>query len=89
MTIIFGFSRAYFMVAMTVPSALVHFLKELLPHKTLAELYSSVGLHKQGKTEFYRELLTHQGSLWGQVLPLAPGAFGVRSCPLPQSNFLI
>ncbi len=59
MTIIFGFSRAYFMVELPVPSALVHFLKELLPHKTLAELYSSVGLHKQGKTEFYRELLQH------------------------------
>ncbi|MFC4654918.1 bifunctional isocitrate dehydrogenase kinase/phosphatase [Rheinheimera marina] len=59
MSIIFGFSRAYFMVEMTVPSALVHFLRELLPHKTLAELYSSVGLHKQGKTEFYRELLQH------------------------------
>lgn len=59
MTIIFGFSRAYFMVETPVPSALVHFLKELLPHKTLAELYASVGLHKQAKTEFYRELLHH------------------------------
>jgi isocitrate dehydrogenase kinase/phosphatase len=59
MTIIFGFSRAYFMVATEVPSALVHFLRELLPHKTLAELYASIGLHKQGKTEFYRELLSH------------------------------
>lgn len=59
MTIIFGFSRAYFMVDLPVPSALVHFLRELLPHKTLAELYASVGLHKQGKTEFYRELLQH------------------------------
>jgi len=59
MTIIFGFSRAYFMVETPVPSALIHFLKELLPHKTLAELYASVGLHKQAKTEFYRELLHH------------------------------
>lgn len=59
MTIIFGFSRAYFMVSCPVPSALVHFLRELLPHKTLAELYASIGLHKQGKTEFYRELLAH------------------------------
>lgn len=59
MSIIFGFSRAYFMVQCPVPSALVHFLRELLPHKTLAELYAAIGLHKQGKTEFYRELLTH------------------------------
>lgn len=59
MSIIFGFSRAYFMVECPVPSALVHFLRELLPHKTLAELYAAIGLHKQGKTEFYRELLLH------------------------------
>ncbi len=76
MTIIFGFSRAYFMVAMTVPSALVHFLKELLPHKTLAELYSSVGLHKQGKTEFYRELLTHLDKSADQFVA-APGIRGM------------
>jgi isocitrate dehydrogenase kinase/phosphatase len=76
MTIIFGFSRAYFMVEMTVPSALVHFLKELLPHKTLAELYSSVGLHKQGKTEFYRELLTHLDKSTDQFVA-APGIRGM------------
>lgn len=76
MTIIFGFSRAYFMVEMTVPSALVHFLKELLPHKTLAELYSSVGLHKQGKTEFYRELLTHLDKSSDQFVA-APGIRGM------------
>jgi len=76
MTIIFGFSRAYFMVEMTVPSALVHFLKELLPHKTLAELYSSVGLHKQGKTEFYRELLTHLEKSTDQFVA-APGIRGM------------
>jgi isocitrate dehydrogenase kinase/phosphatase len=76
MTIIFGFSRAYFMVEMTVPSALVHFLKELLPHKTLAELYSSVGLHKQGKTEFYRELLTHLDKSNDQFVA-APGIRGM------------
>lgn len=76
MTIIFGFSRAYFMVEMTVPSALVHFLKELLPHKTLAELYSSIGLHKQGKTEFYRELLTHLDKSSDQFVA-APGIRGM------------
>jgi isocitrate dehydrogenase kinase/phosphatase len=76
MTIIFGFSRAYFMVEMTVPSALVHFLKELLPHKTLAELYSSVGLHKQGKTEFYRELLGHLDKSTDKFVA-APGIRGM------------
>ncbi|MEJ2677125.1 MAG: bifunctional isocitrate dehydrogenase kinase/phosphatase, partial [Acidihalobacter sp.] len=59
MTVIFGTSRAYFMVETQAPSALVYFLKELLPHRKVAELYSAIGFHKQGKTEFYRELLTH------------------------------
>ena len=76
MTIIFGFSRAYFMVETQVPSALVHFLRELLPHKTLAELYASIGLHKQGKTEFYRELLNHLGKSNDQFVA-APGTRGM------------
>ena len=76
MTIIFGFSRAYFMVSTQVPSALVHFLRELLPHKTLAELYASIGLHKQGKTEFYRELLSHLAKSNDQFVA-APGVKGM------------
>ncbi|MDX1678785.1 bifunctional isocitrate dehydrogenase kinase/phosphatase [Arsukibacterium sp.] len=76
MSIIFGFSRAYFMVQCPVPSALVHFLKELLPHKTLAELYASIGLHKQGKTEFYRELLSHLTHSRDQFVA-APGIRGM------------
>lgn len=76
MSIIFGFSRAYFMVQCPVPSALVHFLQELLPHKTLAELYASIGLHKQGKTEFYRELLSHLTKSNDQFVA-APGIRGM------------
>lgn len=76
MSVIFGFSRAYFMVDVPVPSALVYFLKELLPHKTLAELYSAVGLHKQGKTEFYRELLSHLGQSVDSFIA-APGVRGL------------
>lgn len=76
MSIIFGFSRAYFMVECPVPSALVHFLRELIPHKTLAELYAAIGLHKQGKTEFYRELLAHLGHSKDQFVA-APGTRGM------------
>lgn len=59
MATIFGFARSYFMVETDAPSALVRFLKDLMPRKTLAELYASIGFHKQGKTEFYREFLHH------------------------------
>jgi isocitrate dehydrogenase kinase/phosphatase len=56
---LFSFARAYFMVDMEVPSAYVQFLRTLMPRKTRAELYSQVGLQKQGKNLFYRDLLFH------------------------------
>ncbi|MBC7664217.1 MAG: bifunctional isocitrate dehydrogenase kinase/phosphatase [Caulobacter sp.] len=57
--LLFSTARAYFMVEMGVPSATVQFLRTLMPRKTRAELYSQVGLQKQGKALFYRDLLTH------------------------------
>lgn len=75
-SIIFGYSRAYFMVEAQAPSAVVHFLKDLLPHKTLCELYSSIGFHKQAKTEFYRELLDHLSDSDDQFC-VAPGIKGM------------
>lgn len=56
---LFSFARAYFMVDMEVPSAYVQFLKSILPNKPAAEIYTMLGLQKQGKTLFYRDLLHH------------------------------
>jgi isocitrate dehydrogenase kinase/phosphatase len=56
---LFNFSRAYFMVDMDVPSAYVRFLRSLMPAKPESELYTMLGLHKQGKTLFYRDMLAH------------------------------
>ncbi|MES9941429.1 MAG: bifunctional isocitrate dehydrogenase kinase/phosphatase [Candidatus Thiodiazotropha sp. 6PLUC2] len=55
----FNFARAYFMAKTPVPTATVAFLKSIMPYKTLSELYMSIGLHKQAKNEFYRDLLSH------------------------------
>jgi isocitrate dehydrogenase kinase/phosphatase len=41
------------------PFELVRFLKMLMPRKRLAELYTAIGYHKHGKTEFYRDFLNH------------------------------
>ncbi|MDX1374532.1 MAG: bifunctional isocitrate dehydrogenase kinase/phosphatase [Burkholderiales bacterium] len=57
--ILFSFARAYFLVDMEVPAAYVSFLRTLMPRKPRAELYMAVGLHKQGKTLFYRDLHYH------------------------------
>ena len=56
---LFSFARAYFMVDMEVPSAYVQFLRSLMPRKPRAEIYSALGLQKQGKNLFYRDLLLH------------------------------
>ena len=56
---LFSFARAYFLVDMEIPSAYVQFLRSLMPHKPRSEIYSALGLHKQGKTLFYRDFLQH------------------------------
>lgn len=58
-SILFSLSRAYFMVDMQVPSGYVHFLQSMLPAKPRSELYTALGLGKQGKTLFFRDLLHH------------------------------
>ena len=58
-SVLFSFSRAYFMVDMEVPSAYVQFLRSIMPHKPASELYTMLGLQKQGKTLFYRDFLHH------------------------------
>ena len=57
--VLFSFARAYFFVDMEVPAACVSFLRWLMPRKPRAELYMAVGLAKQGKTLFYRDLHYH------------------------------
>jgi isocitrate dehydrogenase kinase/phosphatase len=59
MELLFSYARAYFLVDMPVPSAYVSFLRSLMPRKPRAEIYSGVGLQKQGKNIFYRDLLHH------------------------------
>ncbi|MFI4930401.1 MAG: bifunctional isocitrate dehydrogenase kinase/phosphatase [Burkholderiales bacterium] len=57
--LLFSFARAYFMVEMEIPSAYVQFLRSLMPKKPRSEMYSAIGLHKQGKNLFYRDFLYH------------------------------
>ena len=76
LALIFSFTRAYFMVDMDVPSGLVGFLKTLLPTKSHADLYTSIGLQKQGKTLFYREFLHHLKHSSDKLI-IAPGIKGM------------
>ncbi|MEW6982262.1 bifunctional isocitrate dehydrogenase kinase/phosphatase [Colwelliaceae bacterium 6471] len=76
MAVVFGFARAYFFVDCQHPHALVSFLKRLIPHKTKADLYSAIGFHKQGKTQFYRDFLNHLATS-DDKLELAAGIKGM------------
>lgn len=74
--LLFAFSRAYFMVDMEVPSTYVDFLSSMLPGKPKAELYTSLGLQKHGKTLFYRDFLHHLKHSTDDFI-IAPGIRGL------------
>ena len=76
MAVVFGFARAYFFVDCQHPHAMVNFLRNLIPRKTKADLYSAIGFHKQGKTQFYRDFLNHLATT-DDKLELAPGIKGM------------
>ncbi len=75
-SMLFSLSRAYFLVDMQVPSAYVHFLQSAMPNKPQSELYTMLGLAKQGKNLFYRDLLYHLRHS-RDIFDLAPGIPGL------------
>lgn len=75
-SIIFSFTRSYFMVDVAIPAELISFLRHILPGKHIAELYTSIGFYKQGKSEFYRALINHLASSDDRFV-MAPGVRGM------------
>ncbi len=75
-SIIFSFTRSYFMVDVPVPAEFVGFLRRILPGKHIAELYTSIGFYKHGKSEFYRALINHLATTDDQFI-MAPGVRGM------------
>ncbi|MDR0587672.1 MAG: bifunctional isocitrate dehydrogenase kinase/phosphatase [Burkholderiales bacterium] len=74
--IAFGFNRAYFMVHAPVPFVLVEWLRDILPGKSTADLYTAIGCQKHGKTEYHREYLAHV-SQTDEPFIIAPGIRGM------------
>ena len=73
---VFSLGRSYFMVDMEVPSAYVDFLASIAPAKPRNELYTLIGLQKQGKTLFFRDLQQHLRHS-SDTFILAPGTKGM------------
>ncbi|GAA4842833.1 bifunctional isocitrate dehydrogenase kinase/phosphatase [Algivirga pacifica] len=88
-SILFSFTRSYFMVYTKVPSILVRFLSSILKGKELSEIYNSIGFNKHGKTVFYREFLTQLNVSYDQFV-IAPGIKGMVMSvfTLPSFNFV-
>lgn len=76
MSHLFSFTRSYFMVEAEVPSQIISFLKSVIPHKKIHELYNAIGFNKHGKTLFYRDFLTHLENSSDEFV-IAPGIKGM------------
>ncbi len=76
LAVLFSFAHAYFMVDMEIPSAYVQFLRSLMPRKPRSEIYTALGLQKQGKNSFYRDFLYHLRHS-SDAFGIAPGIKGM------------
>ena len=73
---LFSFTRSYFHVDLERVGKAVLFLKQMMPHKPVSELFTVLGRAKQGKTERYRELFRHLASTADRFVN-APGETGL------------
>ncbi|PID50482.1 MAG: bifunctional isocitrate dehydrogenase kinase/phosphatase [Proteobacteria bacterium] len=76
LSVLFSYSQVYFMIEHQVPSAIIAFLQKILPERSRSELYSAIGLHKQGKSDFYRHFLHHLRHSSDKFI-IAPGIRGM------------
>ncbi|WOJ93396.1 bifunctional isocitrate dehydrogenase kinase/phosphatase [Congregibacter variabilis] len=75
-SVVFSFTRTYFMVDATIPSQYVLFLAKLMPAKPISEIYSSIGYNKHGKTYYHRSAVRHMESTTDKFV-IAPGIKGM------------
>lgn len=75
-SIIFSFTRSYFLVECPVPSLMVDFIQSLIPEKSIGEIYNSIGFNKHGKTELYNSFAKHLRES-GDLFQIAPGIKGM------------
>lgn len=76
-SVIFGYTQSYFHADLPTVGDTVVFLRTLLPHKPLDELYTVLGRLKQGKTERYRHFFRHLADRPAESLETAAGIRGL------------
>jgi isocitrate dehydrogenase kinase/phosphatase len=75
-SVLFSFTRSYFLVDASIPSQYVLFLQQLMPAKPISEIYSAMGYNKHGKTYYHRCAFRHMQSTNDQFI-IAPGIKGM------------
>lgn len=85
--IVFSFTRSYFFVSTPSPVDLILFLRPLMSHKNLSELYASIGYDRHAKTVLYKEIYRHLAHTDDHFTP-APGIKGMVMAvfTLPRFN---
>ncbi len=76
LSVVFSFTRSYFLADVENTSALMKFLKSIMPQKRRSELYNSIGCDKHGKTVLYREINRHLAQIEDRFI-FAPGVKGM------------
>jgi isocitrate dehydrogenase kinase/phosphatase len=84
--ILFSFAFTYFFVDIEHSDALIGFLHSIIPHAEVAELYTTLGYHRHGKTLFYRSLhqYIHHSR---EEFVVAPGLEGAVMLAFTLPNF--
>jgi len=75
-SVLFSFTRSYFLVDASIPSQYVLFLQQLMPAKPISEIYSAMGYNKHGKTYYHRCAFRHMQSTTDKFM-IAPGIKGM------------
>jgi len=88
-SVVFSFTRSYFLVDASIPSQYVLFLQQLMPAKPISEIYSAMGYNKHGKTYYHRCAYRHMQSTSDQFI-IAPGIKGMVMSvfTLPSYDFV-
>jgi isocitrate dehydrogenase kinase/phosphatase len=88
-SVLFSFTRSYFLVDATIPAQWVLFLQQLMPAKPISEIYSAMGHNKHGKTYYYRCAYRHMQST-SDHFNIAPGIKGMVMTvfTLPSYDFV-
>ena len=77
LSILFSFTRSYFLTYTHRPYDLVRFLKSIMPHKRIAEIYTSIGYNKHGKTELFRDIVNFTQECGNEQFHISPGKPGM------------